>query len=63
MLKKIYIAIGAMLIGMYATTSLMGWEFGETKVQKTPSHQRHMANGRHRSGGFFFGGSSFGGGK
>ena len=63
MFAKAYLAIGAVCIGLYATSIAMGWEFGSSKVKKTSPTQRRYAHTRsHRSHGFF-GSSSFGGGK
>ena len=66
MFAKSYFALGALAVGIYSTTIAMGWEFGSSKVSKTPPTQRKYASSTHRSHrshGGFWGSSSFGGGK
>ena len=63
MLKKIYVAIGAFLIGSYATVALMGMEFGDPVLKKQSPSARHSSGGSR--GIWFFGGGygGYGGGK
>jgi len=62
MLNKIYMVIGTVLIGGYATGALMGWEYFKTSPKPKPS----ATNVRQSRGGhvpIFFWYSGFRGGK
>ncbi|HEY3788206.1 MAG TPA: hypothetical protein VGL71_05085 [Urbifossiella sp.] len=59
MLNKLYLLLGASLLGLYTTASFMGWEIG------TPARETaQQSTARHASGGFRgFWITSFRGGK
>jgi hypothetical protein len=59
MLSKLYLALGAGLLGLYTTASFMGWEVG-TPSRETPQQAAaRQASGGHR----FLWISSYRGGK
>lgn len=61
MLKKFYIAAGAVMIGWYALGAIAGWEYGSTRLSDSPPSVR---TGRSSGGGWFYGGGGgYGGGK
>ena len=45
MLKKTYAAIGAILIGGYATGALFGWEYFKSKPRPIPSKFQQSPGG------------------
>ena len=60
MLSKIYLLIGAAVLGMYGLSGFMGWELGTPKRDFVPADVRQSPGG-YRS--FHFWHSGFHGGK
>lgn len=63
MLSKLYLALGAVLIGGYATSALSGVEFGKAQLRKAPPVIRQPYRGRTGYGGYRYGGGGYRGGK
>jgi hypothetical protein len=60
MLNRMYLATGILMLGLYATAGVMGWEFGNAERQFVPADVRRSPGG-YRA--FHFWHSGYRGGK
>ncbi|GIW82578.1 MAG: hypothetical protein KatS3mg105_4385 [Gemmatales bacterium] len=55
MLNKIYVYLGAALIGLYVLTGVFGWEWFAPKAESAEAAATRRASGGYPRGFWFFG--------